>query len=107
MNLFTLNEYQQQAMSFRLESADEYYALFNLPGEVGELMSLEAKLIRDGGDVNKHIENVTKELGDIMWCVAAIAHDYGLSLEKIADKNIQKLESRKARNTLTGHGDDR
>lgn len=100
-------QYQSEAMSFRLKSADDVYALYNLAGEVGELLSAEAKLRRDGGEVGPHLENVKKELGDILWCVAAIADDNLLTLEEIAIANIEKLTSRKARNTIQGNGDNR
>lgn len=103
----TFTQYQNEALSFRLKSADDIYALYNLAGEVGELLSHEAKLRRDGADINAHLENVKKELGDILWCITAIAADNLLTLEEIAEANIQKLLSRKARNTIQGHGDNR
>jgi len=100
-------DYQKEAMSFRLKSADEIYALYNLAGEVGELLSAEAKLRRDGGDFLVHIENVKKELGDILWCLAAVAYDWDTDLNEIAELNLQKLTSRKARNRIQGNGDNR
>lgn len=101
------SQYQSEAMSFRLKSADDLYALLNLAGEVGELLSHEAKLRRDGADINAHLENVKKELGDILWCITAIAEDNLLTLDEVAQANINKLKSRKARNTIQGYGDNR
>jgi len=40
--MMNFTDYQKEAMSFRLKSADEIYALYNLAGEVGELLSAEA-----------------------------------------------------------------
>lgn len=100
-----LNEYQMLAMSFRLPSANHFYAITGLTGEVGELNSLIAKSVRD--DKGMDIYTVKKEVGDILWFVAAIATDYGFSLNDIAMSNIEKLNSRKARNTIQGSGDDR
>jgi NTP pyrophosphatase (non-canonical NTP hydrolase) len=100
-------QYQTEAMSFRLKSADDIYALMNLAGEVGELLSLEAKGRRDGYNLADYKENLKKELGDILWCVAAIAEDNCLDLEEIAIGNIVKLTSRKARNVIQGNGDNR
>lgn len=94
-------------MSFRLPSSDATYALLNLSGEVGELLSLEAKLIRDGGHMTIHRHNVVKELGDILWCLSAVAADYHIDLQTVADMNIEKLKSRKANNTIKGSGDHR
>lgn len=100
-------QYQTEAMSFRLKSADDVYALYNLAGEVGELLSHEAKMRRDGGEIGTHLENVKKELGDILWCIAAIAEDNLMTLEDVAQANIDKLISRKARNKIQGNGDNR
>lgn len=103
---YSLNDYQMDAMSVRLESASPLYALLGLAGEVGELYSLEAKAIRDGKKYD-HELNVKKELGDALWFLAAIALDNGYSLEDIARANINKLFSRKDRGTLQGSGDNR
>lgn len=100
------SQYQAQAMSFRKLSADATYALLNLPGEVGELLSLEAKARRDGPKEDFLVQ-AKKELGDIMWCLAAVAEDFGFDLEDIAQTNIDKLTGRKERGTLDGSGDDR
>lgn len=102
-----ISYYQTMAMSYRLESANEAYALLNLAAEVGELLSIVAKGIRDGSDEHEMTNNASKELGDIMWMVAAVASDMGLSLEEICNKNLDKLESRKQNNTIQGSGNDR
>lgn len=101
----TLNEYQVLAMRYRLPSADEAYALFGLSGEVGELHGYLAKAIRD--DIEPDTEHLKKELGDILWFVSAIAEDIGLDLKDIAVANLNKLESRQARNVIKGNGDNR
>lgn len=103
----TLNQYQTDAMSVRLSSADKLYALLGIAGEVGEVSSLAAKAIRDGFDDETFPQNIKKELGDVLWFVAAIAADNGYTLEDIARANIDKLFSRKARGTLGGSGNDR
>lgn len=92
-------------MGFRLESASATYAIVGLAAEVGELMSLEAKEIRDWTPADPVL--VKKELGDILWFVAAIATDYGFGLDEIAQVNLDKLNSRQERNKLQGSGDDR
>lgn len=101
-----INDYQHEAMSFRLESADEAYALFGLVGELGELYGFIAKVVRDGPKENQQ-EYVKKELGDILWFLAAIAYDHGLQMDEIAIQNLQKLRSRKERGVIQGSGDDR
>ena len=101
-----LNEYQNMAMSFRLPSATPEYALFNLGAETGEVLSLFAKGIRDGRKFDFDM-NIKKELGDVLWHVAAIAIDNGFSLEDVAMSNIGKLTQRKAAGVIQGSGDDR
>lgn len=100
-------EYQMKAMAFRLPSATADYALFNLAGEVGEVLSLEAKLIRDGGSIDEYRAKLKKELGDVLWHIAAIARDNGMDLTDIAVGNIDKLANRQKNNTIQGNGDDR
>jgi NTP pyrophosphatase (non-canonical NTP hydrolase) len=101
------HEYQMKAMALRLKTADDIYALLNLAGEVGELLSLEAKGRRDGYNIADHRENVKKELGDVLWMLTAIADDNSLTLEEIAVGNIIKLTGRKAKGTISGSGDNR
>lgn len=102
----TMNDYQQSAMSFRLPSANEAYALYGLMGEVGEFYGALAKSIRDDdGAIDSNL--VKKELGDILWFVAAVAEDFGFELQDIAEGNITKLSSRKQRGVIQGSGDNR
>ena len=100
------NEYQNFCQSVRIFSADDMYAVLNLPGEVGELCSLLAKARRDGRKFD-HDQNIKKELGDIMWSVAIIALDNGWTLQDIIDGNVAKLSKRKVDGTLQGSGDNR
>ena len=99
-----LNEYQYRAMKTRLPTANANYALYNLSGEVGELHSLVAKFIRDG---KLDMDLVKKELGDILWCLAAVVLDYGFTLDEVAEANLTKLQKRKKSGTLTGSGNER
>ena len=47
------------------------------------------------------------ELGDVLWYVAVLAADLGLSLDDIASSNLAKLDSRRGRGELGGSGDRR
>jgi NTP pyrophosphatase (non-canonical NTP hydrolase) len=48
-----------------------------------------------------------KELGDCLWYVARLSSELGFSMAEVAEGNIEKLRSRKARGTLQGSGDNR
>lgn len=101
-----MNDYQTKAMGTLLDSANNIpYMLLNLSGEVGELHSLFAKHQRDGGDLD--FAAAKKELGDVLWQVAGVAHVLGYRLEDIAQGNLDKLAARKIKNTLKGSGDER
>ena len=70
----TFEEYQKEAVKFRLESANnEDYLTLGLISEVGEAAGKLAKQIRDGEFDEKAF---IKELGDILWFVANLADFY-------------------------------
>ena len=78
-----------------------------LVGESGEVAEKIKKIVRDGKDIKTESHEIAKELGDVLWYVAAVARDINYSLQVIAAMNIQKLESRKERGVLQGNGDNR
>lgn len=104
LEIVEFNTYQKMALETRMETADLTYALFNIGGEVGELLSLFAKARRDG---ELDLLKVEQELGDILWHVAVITTDIDTSLEHIARLNLEKLASRKERNMIGGSGNNR
>lgn len=101
----TLLEYQAQAASFRLPSADSAYVSLNLIAEIGELYGKWAKSIRDGSQPPE--QEIKHELGDILWMLSALCQDCGTSIAEVASMNIAKLNKRKSKNTLQGSGDNR
>jgi len=78
-------------------------------GEVGEIQGKVKKILRDQGgnitDANR--EDLKKELGDVLWYVSAMCTELGLSMDEVAQSNIDKLFDRKLRDKLTGSGDNR
>jgi NTP pyrophosphatase (non-canonical NTP hydrolase) len=87
----------------------EWYLVPALAGEVGELTSIYAKLLRDKkGDMeDEDIDNVLKELGDILFMVTSLANLYGYSLSEVASFNAAKLLDRQKRGKIQGSGDNR
>lgn len=75
-------------------------------GEAGEVQGKIKKLYRDGNDTSKY-QAIMEELGDLLWYVAATANELGYPLNIVAERNIEKLQSRKERGVLGGSGDNR
>lgn len=67
-------------------------ASLGLSGEVGELNEIIKKWIFHGSEADR--EHIKKELGDILWYVALMAHSFGFSLNETALVNIKKLLDR-------------
>lgn len=102
-----LNEYQKKAEGFHAFRSI-MYPYFALSEEVGEFMGKMAKLHRgDFQPDQAFLDALSKELGDILWNVAAIASINGWDLNKVAENNLQKLTDRKERSVIQGSGDDR
>lgn len=83
------------------------YPTLGLAGEAGEVAEKVKKIIRDNKQIVDEKEDIAKELGDVLWYIAAIGRDIGYSLEVIAEMNLEKLADRKARGTIQGNGDNR
>lgn len=111
----TLDEYQHAARSTAVYPAHAriVYPALKLAGEAGEVAEKLGKLIRDEGyKVGEPLtqaqqQALGKEVGDVLWYVANLAADLGLSLEEVATTNLEKLASRKERGVIGGSGDDR
>lgn len=105
-----MNEYQDLAVETAIYD-DEFsviYPTLGLVGEAGEVAEKIKKGLRDGvEDEEAWIKAMSRELGDVLWYLAAISRDLGLTLEEVADENLAKLADRAERSTLQGSGDDR
>jgi NTP pyrophosphatase (non-canonical NTP hydrolase) len=85
------------------------YPALGMAGEAGEVANKVKKIIRDGIDSQPEDwrTQIAKEIGDVMWYCAALAHDLNVPLSLIAAQNKDKLLARKEKGTLQGSGDDR
>ncbi len=112
----TIDDYSKTAISTLMSDhaiTDMDAALlsqvFGLVGESGEVAEKFKKLIRDKhgkiGDEDK--QEILKELGDILWYVNSVATLLDSSLEEVAQKNLDKVLSRKDRGVTSGSGDNR
>lgn len=105
-------EYQEKAWSTAVypnKGSNIYYPTLGLAGEAGEVCEKMKKIMRDDNGVvsAEKKELIKKEIGDVLWYCAALSTELGIDLNDVAQTNIDKLFSRKERNTLHGSGDNR
>lgn len=96
-----LSDYQTQAGRTLIDGPDAEYTpaeimlvwnALGLAGEAGEVADTIKKAVfhRHGLDQDK----LVKELGDVLWYLAALASKLGVSLDEVAERNIAKLKER-------------
>jgi NTP pyrophosphatase (non-canonical NTP hydrolase) len=88
-----LNEYQD--LSARTANKHDHelenYGL-GLTGEAGEVADIIKKTVFHGHDMGQN--DMRKELGDVLWYVSQLARVSGLTLEEVAQANVDKLKRR-------------
>ncbi|HUA13528.1 MAG TPA: nucleoside triphosphate pyrophosphohydrolase family protein [Candidatus Sulfotelmatobacter sp.] len=109
----TFEEYQKRALTTVITKQDKFkdtlHWVLGINGEAGEVAEKIKKIIRDKDGVisEEDKKEITKELGDVLWYIAVLAHQLGYKLDDVAETNLNKLASRKKRGVLTGDGDNR
>lgn len=85
------------------------YPALGLAEEAGEVAGKFAKAVRDNAGVidEKRKQEIVKELGDVLWFVTELCTSLGVTLEDVAQRNLDKLASRKERGVIHGSGDNR
>lgn len=110
-NSFSLNDYQDKAMSTAIYPNDKTisYLALALCEEAGEVAGKVKKVLRDknGQFTDEDKRAIALELGDCLWYIANQANAIGCRLSDIAGMNIIKIDGRVKRGTLHGSGDDR
>ena len=107
----SLNEYQDAIKKFAIYPgagtgnlpALSYTAL-GLAEEAGEYAGKVSKLIRDNVF---ETQLAVKELGDVLWQLTRAATELNVSLNDVAEMNIEKLTKRLQNGTIQGSGDSR
>lgn len=91
-----LDAYQQEAARSLPPGVSQRDALnigaLGLAGESGEVIELVKKHLFHGHALDR--DRLKKELGDVLWYLAAVCTAEGLSLGDVADGNIEKLRAR-------------
>lgn len=123
----TFDEYETEAVKTAVYPGQDtplglMYVALKMNGEAGELAEHVGKALRDDGLVQPFYshdaiqftdltldrrELLVKEVGDVLWYLAAAARELGTDLSTIAEINVQKLRDRASRGKLGGSGDNR
>jgi NTP pyrophosphatase (non-canonical NTP hydrolase) len=115
------NEYQKQAMSTAVYGKTDsptgrgnlVYPAMGIAGEAGEYCDKVKKMWRNKGVMDasqltsEERSDMIKELGDVLWYIAASASELSTDLETVAAENIRKLLDRRARGVIKSQGDNR
>jgi len=113
--VLSMNEYQADVATTMIYKWKIIYPVLGLASEAGEVADKIKKLIRDENikfDGNEYLSErqraeILYELGDVLWYVAALSRDLGISLNELAHMNLEKLRIRQMGNKLSGSGDHR
>ena len=104
--------YQQLAMRTAVyphRGSNLAYPALGLNGEAGEVAEKVKKILRDKDGLldEESRQAIKKELGDVLWYIAAMCTETGLSMAEVAETNIAKLHDRQQRDVIHGSGDER
>ena len=89
------NQYQKEAFDLISEDGRKDMVLngvLGLAGESGECCDIVKKNRFQGHELNK--EHLIEELGDVMWYIEETASGLGVTLEEVAQYNLDKLHKR-------------
>jgi NTP pyrophosphatase (non-canonical NTP hydrolase) len=104
-------DYQSQAAKTAVyNDADVIiYPALGLLSEAGEVAGKIKKVLRDTNGQFSPEERwaIADEVGDVLWYIAALCEDMGTPMELVAQRNLDKLNSRLARGVIQGSGDNR
>jgi NTP pyrophosphatase (non-canonical NTP hydrolase) len=78
------------------------YPTLGLVNEAGELAGKVKKIFRDkNGVISEEDRQALKyELGDVLWYMAQIATELDISMQEVAEANLEKLFSRLERGQI-------
>jgi len=68
-------------------------AMLGLASEAGSLLDVQKKIITEQIDQETGDEVFRRELGDLLWYVAAVATAKGFDLEELARSNLERTRS--------------
>ncbi len=85
------------------------YPTLGLTNEAGEVAGKIKKIFRDKDGIIGEAEReaLKGELGDVLWYLSQVCTELEISLDEVAEANIEKLYSRLERGKIGGDGDNR
>lgn len=95
------NDYQQQAARTLIDAPDNTYTneeimlvwnALGLAGEAGEVVDTIKKVVFHRHELSR--EELIRELGDVLWYVAALCTKLDIPLSEVMERNIEKLQRR-------------
>ena len=104
--------YQRESLKTALVVKTDHpviYPTLGLANEAGEVAGKIKKIFRDRkGEITPEDRSSIKyELGDVLWYLSQVCTSLDIDLADVAESNLKKLFSRKARGALKGDGDKR
>ncbi len=99
MNFKEYQEAASQTALYPRRLSNLEYPTLGLAGEAGEVANIVKKIQRDhGGVLNDDVRaKLLDELGDVLWYISACADELEITLEEIAEYNVDKLAKRHSR----------
>lgn len=91
----TFKEYQelaQRTSNTKSKSDKLMNGLLGLNGEAGEAIDVLKKYYYQGHELDR--DKLKDECGDVLWYLAEIAEGLGISINDIANHNVEKLKKR-------------
>ena len=109
LNFITYQEKSKKTAKYVTIGHAIIYPTLGLVNEAGEVAGKVKKIFRDkGGEIGEQERQALKsELGDVLWYLAQTCTELGISLQDVAEANLEKLLSRLERGTIQGDGDER
>lgn len=83
----------------RISGASWMYPALGLVGAAGKVADKSQKILGDNNGIFtiNDVEEIGKELGDVLWSMSQICTELRISLDDVAKVNLEKLQERKAR----------
>jgi NTP pyrophosphatase (non-canonical NTP hydrolase) len=114
--MLNFDDYQNLALStavYQSIGENMVYPAMGLAGETGEYVDKVKKNWRNKHSMSaanlsdEEKKEFAKELGDVLWYIAASSRELGFDLSEIAVQNIAKLSDRRNRGVIASEGDNR